>query len=1175
MDITKPVLREFHISRQARDFFGFDQSLFAFNGNVIFADFHAARSFADKINQKRDLVNFPEQAVRAGQINALGLVDEILHVVIAQYRQQLNPYFGEQALNWLYEKLGRDRVNLALHRFSETFPPTAVYQGKTSLEDYLQAESEQEPRLPVQLEELLMLWIANVNPACSPYLELFDDGELEKETLYPQMLSELHNFFKTQPTFGPDNQDLIDMLRSPAIAEPYSLPGQLEYIRTRWSTILGKDIYRLLSSLDLVKEEEKTVFTGPGPAYIYEFKGMELEPEQFSPDRDWMPSLVLVAKNAYVWLDQLSKKYQRTLNRLDQIPDEELDQLARWGFTGLWLIGLWERSPASQKIKQMRGNPDAVASAYSLSSYDIASELGGEQAYQKLRQRAWQRGIRLASDMVPNHMGIDSSWVMEHPEWFIGLEFSPYPSYRFSGQNLSWDERVGIYLEDHYLDNSDAAVVFKRVDFWTGQERYIYHGNDGTSMPWNDTAQLNYLNPAVREAVIQTILSVARKFPVIRFDAAMTLAKKHYQRLWYPEPGTGGAIPSRAEHGMTKDRFDAEMPVEFWREVVDRVAQEVPDTLLLAEAFWLMEGYFVRTLGMHRVYNSAFMNMLRDEKNQEYRLVIKNTLEFDPEILKRYVNFMNNPDERTAIDQFGTGDKYFGICMLMATMPGLPMFGHGQIEGFTEKYGMEYRRAYWEELPNRDLVARHEREIFPLLQRRYLFAEAKDFLLYDFYSPEGIVNEDVYAYSNRAGNERSLVVYHNRYARARGWVRSSAAFLDKQGETSTSREPGERVLIQKSLAEGLQLNSQVGYYTILRDNISGLEFIRDNRQLHQEGLYFELEAYKYQVFMDIREVREDEAHPYGQLTDFLNGRGVPSIEAALAEIFLQPIHAPFRNLVNAGQLSWLIENRIVEDGEDHTEPVLDEVKTKLFALLESVARFSGNNLGVENIVNESSQELAALLRIMATKKIFSSAVVLDDDTISSYLYGDDDTPTGLSGGEIKIWGTLLGWLFTHKIGKVSAQQPFSELSRSWIDQWRLSKILENTFQDLGLDQPERQIAITRIKILTSHADWLNTQLPGEVNTYQILEGWLRDSEIQQLLEINRHQGILWFNKEAFESLLWWMTTIAVIQIIPKFPGDEQAEKQLVKCFQIIQELITAEESSGYQVEKLLTAVRDS
>jgi len=66
------------------------------------------------------------------------------------------------------------------------------------------------------------------------------------------------------------------------------------------------------------------------------------------------------------------------------------------------------------------------------------------------------------------------------------------------------------------------------------------------------------------------------------------LTQKHYQRLWFPEPGSGGAIPTRAEHGLTKAQFDAAMPEEFWRQVVDRVAQEAPDTLLLAEAFWLM-----------------------------------------------------------------------------------------------------------------------------------------------------------------------------------------------------------------------------------------------------------------------------------------------------------------------------------------------------------------------------------------------------------------------------------------------------------------------------------------------------------------------------------------------------------------------------------------------------------
>ena len=122
-------------------------------------------------------------------------------------------------------------------------------------------------------------------------------------------------------------------------------------------------------------------------------------------------------------------------------------------------------------------------------------------------------------------------WVTDHPDYFVQRADPPYPAYSWTGPNLSTDERVGIYLEDHYTDASDAAVVFKRVDRWSGTTRYIYHGNDGTSFPWNDTAQLDYLRADVREAVIRTIIEVARRFPVIRFDAAMVLARKHVQRF--------------------------------------------------------------------------------------------------------------------------------------------------------------------------------------------------------------------------------------------------------------------------------------------------------------------------------------------------------------------------------------------------------------------------------------------------------------------------------------------------------------------------------------------------------------------------------------------------------------------------------------------------------------------
>ncbi|HEX9076675.1 MAG TPA: alpha-amylase family glycosyl hydrolase, partial [Anaerolineae bacterium] len=452
--------REFHVSRRARQRYQFDLALSSITGNVIFSSFHAARLFAQKMNQQRDLIRFPEQTVKAGDLNAMGLIDEILHFVIHLYRQQKNPQVMQAALASLEERLGRTAVDGALRVFAEEFPPLAVYRGEIILPDYLLGNTAGVPNRQILLEEMLMLWLANMNPAFSPFVELFDDARLEQETVYPAIVSGLHDFFETQPRFGPDNQNLIDMLRAPALASPGSLSGQLDFILKRWGVLVGERyLSRLLSSLDLIKEEQAMRFMGAGPAQVpvYTFAGMEFEPERYSRDLDWMPRLTLIAKNIYVWMSQLSRKYQTPVTRLDQIPDAELDLLARWGFTGLWLIGVWERSAASRRIKQMMGNPEAVASAYSVFDYAIAADLGGEAAMQNLRERAWRQGIRLASDMVPNHMAIDSRWVVEHPDWFVGLDHSPFPSYSFNGPDLSWDARVGVFLEDHYYNRSDAA----------------------------------------------------------------------------------------------------------------------------------------------------------------------------------------------------------------------------------------------------------------------------------------------------------------------------------------------------------------------------------------------------------------------------------------------------------------------------------------------------------------------------------------------------------------------------------------------------------------------------------------------------------------------------------------------------------------------------------------------
>jgi glycosidase len=1157
-DTNRCSTREFHISRAARDLYRFDESLFTLSGNVIFANFHAARVFAAKINEKRDLIRYPETAVRSGQINAMGLIDEILHYVVKLYQRETRASIMAEALRFVQEKLGGDAVGRTLQRFVDEFPPLSVYRGETDAQSWLSSASGGVSHREVALEELLLLWLDNRNPAFSPYDELFNDGDLEKATEYRQVIAALSDFFSLQPAFGPDDQNLIEMLRSPAVAHPHSFTDQLEYIRRKWGFLLGDFLFRLLGSLDLVREENKLSFLGAGPSRVVDFRGLELQAERFSPDQDWMPRVVMIAKNAYVWLDQLSKRLGAELKRLDQVPDEELDRLASWGFTGLWLIGLWERSSASKRIKQMCGNPEAEASAYSLMSYDIAPDLGGWEAFTNLKERAWKRGIRMAGDMVPNHMGIDSRWVMEHPDWFVSLPHSPFPSYTFSGPNLSWQEGVGIFLEDHYYSRSDAAVVFRRSD--AGGDRFIYHGNDGTSMPWNDTAQLDFLKPEVREAVIQTILHVARSFPIIRFDAAMTLTKKHYQRLWFPEPGTGGDIPSRADHGMDRRRFDELMPSEFWREVVDRVAQEAPDTLLLAEAFWLLEGYFVRTLGMHRVYNSAFMNMLKNEENAQYRQVIKNTLEFNPEILKRFVNFMNNPDEETAVAQFGNGDKYFGVCLMMITLPGLPMFGHGQVEGLTEKYGMEYRRAYWDEQPDEQLIRRQEREVFPLVHRRTLFAEVQHFLLYDLFTPEGSVNEDVFAYSNRRGQERALVVYHNRYAEARGWIRASTAVATAGGDGRG------RSLQQFSLGEGLALSRDPGLYCVFRDQVSGREYLRSCGQLHEEGLYVELHAYHAQVFVEFREVRDDPRHPYAQLEDYLNGRGVPSVEEALREVVMQPVHVPFRALANAELFS-----RVSGESPQRLSDLLQELRPKFESLSSVVKEFSGGSGEAQTLSRELERKLAACVQLPFLKTGKKTERV----RLPSRVFRDRKADHPQWQSFEFAWATLLSWLMVHALGRIVDSKEYAQQSRSWIDEWLLGKILLSAVQKLGLSEADAWRCLPLVKILTSHQRWFEAEDGQPPTPHRILVRLLADREVQEYLQVNRYQGVLWYNGQSFEQLLAGLRVIAAVDVLAEARQDKEAVLRiLVDRAGLLNSIEEAGRRAEYRVESLLELTMD-
>lgn len=634
--------------------------------------------------------------------------------------------------------------------------------------------------------EALLYSLDRLNPAMRPLDPLLAVPHLASHTTFAAGMQLIFAGFDAQP--GTDGSSLIELLREPARRHPQSLPEQLHAALVEWAPWLGVDVHIFRSHFavieDLRREEAPPTHPRPAPKPAVGMPPVSAT-VHYAEDREWMARLVLVAKNAPVWLSQLATTYRQPVGSLDQVPEEELDRLAELGISGIWLIGLWKRSHASREIKQRRGAGTA-ASAYAVDTYDVAPELGGWEALTKLQQTALQRGIRLGGDMVPNHTGLDSTWVVEHPEWFVTTPEPPYPTYRFTGANLAADPRVEIRIEDHYWDGTDAAVVFQRRDLERGDVTYLYHGNDGTALPWNDTAQIDYLNEEARSAVTDTIVKVARALPIVRFDAAMTLTRRHIRRLWHPAPGSGGAIPSRTGRGVDAASFDRHLPGEFWSEVTARVAADAPGTLLLAEAFWLLEAYFVRTLGMHRVYNSAFMHMTAAGDNAALRSLIAETVALDPAILGRYVTFMSNPDEEPAVAQYGSGERYFAVCTLMVTLPGLPMFGHGQIEGLAERYGMEFVAPMVTEEPDAAVTARHRAEITPLLRRRADFAGAEDFRLYDLVNVDGAVDEDVYVFTNRGPGGRALVIVNLSARHVDGFVARSQPHLGERGTETTT-----------------------------------------------------------------------------------------------------------------------------------------------------------------------------------------------------------------------------------------------------------------------------------------------------------------------------------------------------------------------------------------------------
>jgi hypothetical protein len=552
---------------------------------------------------------------------------------------------------------------------------------------------------------------------------------------------------------------------------------------------------------------------------------------------------------------------------------------------------------------------------------------------------------------------------------------------------------------------------------------------------------------------------------------------------------------------------------------------------------------------MHRVYNSAFMNMLRDEENAKYRSYLKKTVEFDPDILKRYVNFMSNPDERTAIDQFGSGDKYFGVSVLLATLPGLPMFGHGQVEGFTERYGMDFKQARMDEYPNEDLVARHQHLIAPLLKDRHIFAESTHFLLYDFWTPEGTVDENVFAYSNRHGDERALIIYNNAYQSTRGTVHMSVEFLEKS--TGWMQRQG--------LAWGLNLWDENAVVACV-DNVLGLEYLYRARDLRDHGLTVNLRGYQHMALLQWRELQSTAARPWDRLCDALNGSGVYSLEEALSRLQIQPLLEALRGAVTAQNIEVFAKlsaeaqtpgalvapksapKKRASAKTKQAPPVAAkanpapsaesaEVDARLNNFIASAILFKQRvleYLEVNGVVLPGQRELSGSIGTRSSSKVAAAAPKNEARLFPQLVAASLQLPaadTALAGmvpasastlANTQAWAPVLAWLVFQALSPdASPVEVFDALNLRWA--------LAETFSSVGFEGESAWKAAAQISVLLRFA------AKDDVSKTLRAETFWRDPDVRWLAGVNSAAGKEYFNQERFEELVRWLALPSLVK----------------------------------------------
>ncbi len=444
--------------------------------------------------------------------------------------------------------------------------------------------------------------------------------------------------------------------------------------QTGWSGVIARamQMFATLTPAEVLKGGKKPRSrrppAQPKPSVEKTPLGRRREGRTFGPEKVEVmpapryPSLYQI--NTRVWLTALS----RTLGRpatLDDIPDAELDRLAEMGFDWIWLLSVWQTGSAGQKISRSQSGvakgvrrrrcrtcarttspaPDSRSPAT-----PCISDLGGDAALARLRERLRERGLRLMLDFVPNHTGLDHPWVEEHPEYYIPgteLDLARAP------QNYTWVKR----------QRGDVLLA---------------HGRDPYFPGWPDTLQLNYGNPATQEAMIGELVKIAGQCDGVRCDMAMLVLPDVFERTW----------------GI------AAQP--FWPSATQRVRERVPDFRFMAEVYWDLE-WTLQQQGFDYAYDKRLYDRLREGHARPVREHFHAGLDYQDKLAR----FLENHDEPRAAATFAPG-QHAAAAVITFLSPGLRFFHQGQFEGHVKRISPHLGRGP-DEPVNRAVTQFYER----------------------------------------------------------------------------------------------------------------------------------------------------------------------------------------------------------------------------------------------------------------------------------------------------------------------------------------------------------------------------------------------------------------------------------------------------------------------------------